>query len=130
MTDEDLRIPHDTEEGNNSDTTSYPLPVLHEAQSRYEREFGVNVTLGEAGVQGFVLNQDAVSQINGAEVIAGRLVELEQLYGRAPPALAQWTVVLTADLVKTNGMVAACNIDTANVLKDRADRVKFSELAR
>ncbi|HNX82605.1 MAG TPA: HAD-IIIC family phosphatase, partial [Candidatus Omnitrophota bacterium] len=90
--------------------------VPQEAQERAAQQFGANTVVGEAAAEGFTLNQgDSLSLDHAAEVIKRRLAELEQLYGRAPPELTNWNLVITTDLSLTAGNVAACSIDTATV---------------
>ncbi|MFA6358535.1 MAG: phosphoglycerate kinase, partial [Candidatus Omnitrophota bacterium] len=49
------------------------------------------------------------------QALEARLFCLEQLFGRAPPELSSWTLVITTDLSLTQGNVAACNITSKTV---------------
>ncbi|MFA6359044.1 MAG: hypothetical protein WCY09_10400, partial [Candidatus Omnitrophota bacterium] len=49
------------------------------------------------------------------QALEARLFCLEQLFGRAPPELSSWTLVIATDLSLTQGNVAACNIASKTV---------------
>jgi hypothetical protein len=60
--------------------------------------------LALAGSTGFAANAQY-------EVLNKRLMELEQLLGRAPPELSKWKLIITTDLRPTKSNVAACDVD-------------------
>ncbi|HNX82517.1 MAG TPA: glycogen/starch synthase, partial [Candidatus Omnitrophota bacterium] len=96
-----------------SDINSYPLLVPADAQKRYSQEFGANGVIGEVTGEGIELSSGAASLRGDFNtILTNRLAELAQISSRAPPS---WNLIVTTDVSFTNGMVAACTIDSATV---------------
>ncbi|MDO8489685.1 MAG: methyltransferase domain-containing protein, partial [Candidatus Omnitrophota bacterium] len=99
-------------------TSPYSLVVTAQAQKEAEQRFGKDKVLTNIEVTGFdlQLSENLPGEIIALlEVIKNRLVQLEQLLGRAPPELNKWRLVITTDLSLAQGQVAACNIATKTV---------------
>ncbi|MCX5702215.1 MAG: 2,3-bisphosphoglycerate-independent phosphoglycerate mutase, partial [Candidatus Omnitrophica bacterium] len=94
---------------------SYPLPVPEEARREAEKIFGQDRILTDIEVEGFDLQNPERFRENNYEILKQRLEQLRQLFGRAPPELGNWRLIVTADLAKTQGNVAACDIDSKAV---------------
>ncbi|MDD4982281.1 MAG: metallophosphoesterase, partial [Candidatus Omnitrophica bacterium] len=97
--------------------STYPLPLTEAAQRESQKQFGRDWSSQAIEVKGFKVENQLPKELNKdqAEVISKRLAELEHILGRAPPNLANWTLIFSNDPSLTQGSIAACNIATRTV---------------
>ncbi|MFA4934173.1 MAG: hypothetical protein WC574_07085 [Candidatus Omnitrophota bacterium] len=87
----------------------YPLTVPEKAREDIVNKFGRDVVLTNIAVTGFDLNRPEVFKGDHYERLMRLLKLLEQLLGRSPPF--GWRLVITVNLISTEGNVASCDID-------------------
>ncbi|MCX5701158.1 MAG: selenide, water dikinase SelD [Candidatus Omnitrophica bacterium] len=98
-----------------SQPANYPLRVPANSRQEIEEKYGTSRVLTDITVSNFSLNQLGAFFENHQEILGERLAQLENLFGRGPPELSNWRLVITTDLNLTNAMVAACSIDARTV---------------
>ncbi|MDD5501724.1 MAG: SAM-dependent methyltransferase, partial [Candidatus Omnitrophica bacterium] len=94
---------------------AYPLSVPADSRERYERKYGRNKTLADIDTNGFNIPYFESLLIRSCEKLQQILNMLASTFGRAPPELSSWRLVISTDLSLTEGNVASCNINTKTV---------------
>ena len=93
----------------------YPLLVPQEFIMKAQQEYGKDEILTNIEVAAFDLQFPEQFVGNQYEVLKQRLEQFKQLFGRAPPELAKWNLIITTNLKLTEGNVAACDINSQTV---------------
>ncbi|MDD5128649.1 MAG: SAM-dependent methyltransferase [Candidatus Omnitrophica bacterium] len=102
-------------DGSSGMPNCYPLPISANSREETEIKFGKNRIFADITIGNFDIPYFEFSLFGGHERLQQLLSMLEYYYGRAPPELTSWRLVISSDLNLTQGNVAACNIDSKTV---------------
>jgi hypothetical protein len=101
-------------DNNSGEMTSnvYPLLVSEEVQERIEQRYGKDKILFIVAIKAFnfVHQPELINSDN--DIHEQRLIQIEKILGRAPPELADWSLIISTDLKLTQGNVAVCNVES------------------